>query len=260
VYGVDTYGYPNDFEVVMTAPQIIFTGTGRSAFVNPGEAVDNNSAFGPGATPGGSVFAVFGSDLATKTSQPSQVPLPTTVLTTTATVNGEAVPFFYVSPGQLTAQMPEDIKPGLATLIVKNGSSTSNAVAVIVPAEAPEIGVYGNNVAVATFSDYSYVTSSNPAHVGDTVVLWFTGGGPVDASGKLSTGAESPAGLSPVTGAYTITVDGVEATSISYVGLTPGSIGLYQASFVVPTVASGSQKVVLTIAGQASNAPLISVK
>jgi uncharacterized protein (TIGR03437 family) len=56
-------------------------------------------------------------------------------------------------------------------------------------------------------------------------------------------------------------VDGVEATSISYVGLTPGSIGLYQASFVVPTgVASGNEKVVLTISGQASNAPLMPVK
>jgi uncharacterized protein (TIGR03437 family) len=101
----------------------------------------------------------------------------------------------------------------------------------------------------------------NPAHVGDTVVLWFTGGGPVNPSGKLTTGAESPAGLSPVTGAYTITVGGVAATNISYVGLTPGSIGLYQASFVVPSgVPTGNEKVVLTISGQASNAPVMAVK
>jgi uncharacterized protein (TIGR03437 family) len=261
IYGVDANGYPNDFELVLTTPQLIFTGAGRAAFVNPGEAVDNNSDFGPGATPAGSVFSVFGSDLATKTSQPSQIPLPTTVLTTTATINGEAAPLFYVSTGQLVAQMPEEIKPGLATLVVKNGSSTSNAVAVIIPTASPEIGVYGNNLAVATFLDYSYVTAANPAHVGDTVVLWFTGGGPVNASGTLKTGAESPAGLSPVTGPYSITVDGIAATNISYVGLTPGSIGLYQASFAVPSgVPSGSQKVVLTISGQASNAPLISVK
>jgi len=261
IYGVDSNSYPNDFELVLTTPQLIFTGAGRAAFVNPGEAVDNNSDFGAGATPGGSVFAIFGSDLATKQSQPTTVPLPTTVLNTTVSVNGELAPLFYVSSGQLVAQMPEDIKPGLATLVVKNGSSTSNAVAVIVPTASPEIGVYGNNLAVATFTDYSYVTASHPAHVGDTVVLWFTGGGPVDASGKLTTGAASPAGSSPVTGPYSITAGGVEATNISYVGLTPGSIGLYQASFVVPTgVASGSQKVVLTISGQPSNAPLISVK
>src|SRR5262249_19552890 len=65
----DANGYPNNFVVVLTMPQLIFSGTGRSAFVNPGEAVDNNADFGPGATPAGSVFALFGSNLATKLSQ-----------------------------------------------------------------------------------------------------------------------------------------------------------------------------------------------
>lgn len=257
----DANGYPNNFVVVMTTPQLIFTGTGRAAFVNPGEAVDNNADFGPGATPAGSVFAVFGSSLATKQSQATNVPLPGTLLNTQVSVNGETAPLFYVSPGQIAAQMPEDIKPGLATLLVKNGASTSNAVAVIIPTASPEIVVYGNNLAVATFTDYSVVTSSKPAHVGDTVVLWFTGGGPVTASGKLTTGAGSPPGLSPVTGAYSITIGSVNVTSISYVGLTPGSVGLYQASFVVPSgTPTGNQKVVLTISDKASNAPVVAVK
>jgi uncharacterized protein (TIGR03437 family) len=260
VFGQDVYGYPNNFALVMTTPQLIFTGAARAAFVNPGEAVDNNSDFTPGATPAGSVFSIFGSNLATKVSQPTTVPLPTTVLSTTVTVNGTSAPFFYVSPDQLVAQMPLNVTPGLATLVVKNGSS-SNAVSVIVPAVSPQIGTYGNNLAVATYTDYSTVTSSKPAQAGDTVVLWFTGGGPVNASGKLTTGAESPAGLSSVTGPYTISVDGVQATSISYVGLTPGSIGLYQASFVLPSgIPAGSHAVVLTISGEASNAPLLPVK
>jgi len=261
VFGVDSNNYPNDFELILTTPQLVFTGAGRAAFVNPGEAVDNNAAFGAGATPAGSVFTIFGSSLASKLSQATNVPLPTTLLNTTVSVNGELAPLFYVSAEQIAAQMPEDIKPGLATVIVKNGSSTANAVAVIVPAATPEIYVYGNNLAVATFTDYSVVTSSKPAHVGDTVVLWFTGGGPVNAAGKLTTGAAAPGGLSPVTGAYTITVGGVQATNISYVGLTPSSIGLYQASFQVPSgVPTGSQKVVLTISGQASNAPVMTIK
>ena len=262
VYGMDTSGYPNDFELAMTTPQLIFTGTGRATFVNPGEAVDNNADFLPGTTPAGSVFSIFGSDLATKVGQATNTPLPDTLLTTSVSVNGaEAAPLFYVSPEQVNAQMPEDIKPGLATVFLKNGSSTSNAVAVIVPPVSPEIIVYGNNLAVATFLNYSVVTASNPAHIGDTVVIWFLGGGPVNPSGKLTTGAVSPAGLSPVTGAYTITVGGVEVTNISYVGLTPGSIGLYQASFAVPAgVPTGSEKVVLTISGQASNAPVMTVK
>ena len=256
----DSYGYPNDFSVVLANSQLLFTGGGRASFVNPGEAIDNNADFGPSATPAGSVFSLFGTNLATKQSQPTTVPLPTKLLTTTLSVNGEAAPLFYVSPEQLVAQMPEDIKTGIATVMVANGSSNSNAVAVIVPTASPEIDVYGNNLAVVTFTDYSVVTSSNRAKAGDTVVLWFTGGGPVNAAGKLTSGAVAPAGLSPVTGSYTITVGGTQATSISYVGLTPGSIGLYQASFVVPSVASGANAVVLTISGQASNGPTMYVK
>jgi uncharacterized protein (TIGR03437 family) len=263
MFGVDAYGYPNNVELVVTTPQLIFSGAGRAAFVNPGEALTSNADFLPGTVPAGSIFALFGSALATKVSDPSNIPLLTTVLSTTISVNGELAPMFYVSPTQLVAQMPEDIKPGLATVFVKNGSSTSNTVAVMVPTAAPEIYVYGNNLAVATFPNYDLITNSNPSHVGDTVVISFTGGGPVNASGKLTTGAESPGGLSPVAGPYSITVGGVEANTSNistYVGLTPGSIGLYQASFVVPTVATGNQKVVLTISGQATNAPLMTVK
>lgn len=251
----------NDFELVATNPQLIFTGAGRAAFVNPGQAVDNAASYIPGETPAGSVFSIFGSDLATKVGQPTVVPLPTTVLSTTVTVNGELAPLFYVDPNQINAQMPEDIKPGVATVVVKNGASTSNAVAVMVPATGtPGIIVYGNNRAVVINQDGSVNTTTTPAKVGDVLVAYFTGGGPVNASGPLTTGAGSPKGLSPVSGPFTVTVGGVAATTINYLGLTPLSIGLYQANFVLPTVAAGDRALVITISGQASNNPLIAVK
>jgi len=72
------------------------------------------------------------------------------------------------------------------------------------------------------------------------------------------TGAPAPSGLSPVSGTNTVKVSGVDAT-VTYMGLTPGSIGLYQADFVVPKVAAGDHPLVITISGQASNNPLIAV-
>jgi uncharacterized protein (TIGR03437 family) len=249
-----------NFELVATNPQLIFTGAGRAAFVNPGQAVDNAGSFLPGQTPAGSVFSIFGSNLATKVGEPTFVPLPTTLLTTTVTVNGELAPLFYVDPNQINAQMPEDIKPGVATVVVKNGSSTSNAAAVIIPATGtPGIVVYGNNRAVVVNQDNSVNSPTSPAKVGDTLVAYFTGGGPVNAAGSLVTGAVTPAGLSPVSGPNTVTVSGVAASSITYMGLTPGSIGLYQVDFVVPKVAAGDHPLVITISGQASNNPLIAV-
>jgi uncharacterized protein (TIGR03437 family) len=72
------------------------------------------------------------------------------------------------------------------------------------------------------------------------------------AAGKLVSGSPAPAGQSPVTGSTSVTVGGMNATVV-YMGLTAGSIGLYQANFLVPQLAKGSYPVVITIAGQASN-------
>lgn len=152
IYGVASQG----FAWVTANPALLFTGTGRVASTNPGQAVVNAASYLPSETPAGSVFSIFGVDLATGIGQPTSVPLPTTSLTTTVTVNGEPAPLFYVSPGQINAQLPEDTKPGVATVIVKNGSSTSNAAAVLIPATGtPGIVVYGNNRAVVVNQDGS---------------------------------------------------------------------------------------------------------
>jgi len=247
------------FVLVAANPQLILSGTARVAFVNPGQAIGNLESYLPDQTPAGSVFVLFGSLLASKVGQPTTVPLPTTLLTTTVTVNGEPAPLFYVDPNQIDAQMPEDIKPGVATVVVKNGSAVSNAVAVMIPAAGtPGIATYGNNRAVVVNPDGSVNSPTTPAKVGDTLVVYFTGGGPVNASGPLVTGAPTPGGFSPVSGPNSITVSGVIATS-TYIGLTPGSIGLYQADFVVPKVGAGDHPLVITISGQASNNPLIAI-
>jgi uncharacterized protein (TIGR03437 family) len=258
---VSIYGAASQsFEWVTTDPQLIFTGIARVASDNPGQAVVNAASYLPGDTPAGSVFSIFGVDLATGVDQPTNVPLVTTALGASVTVNGEPAPLFYVSQGQINAQMPEDVGPGVATVIVKNGSSASNAAAVMIPATGtPGISVYGDNRAVVVNQDGSLNSPTSPAKVGDVLVAYFTGGGPVNATGPLATGHPSPDGLSWVSGAYTVTVSGVDATKINYVGLTPDSIGLYQANFVVPKVAAGDHPLVITISGRSSNNPLIAV-
>ena len=96
------------------------------------------------------------------------------------------------------------------------------------------------------------------AKVGEEVVVYYVGGGPVNAAGTLVTGSPTPFGLSPLSGQNSIRVGGVVAT-VLYSGLTPGSIGLYQANFLVPKVATGDHPLVITIAGHSSNNPLVAV-
>ncbi len=249
--------YGQNASLIQANSQFMFDGSAHSAIENPSQAIANVASYAINADPAGKrVLHCLDPGLATMTASATNVPLPTTLLTTTVKVNGTAVPLFYVDTGQIDAQMPWEIPGGtVASVVVTNGSSTSNAVAVYVPATGtPGLSFYSTNRAVVVNQNGSTNSSTAPAAVGDEVVLYFTGGGPVTAAGKLTSGAVAPSGLSPVTGSYTITVGGISSTNIPYVGLTPGGIGLYQANFTVPQIAKGTYPVVLTIAGQASNA------
>jgi uncharacterized protein (TIGR03437 family) len=209
-----------NFSLVSAGPQLLFTGTGHAAFGNPGLAVVNAASYSSSQTPPGSVFSIFGTALATKVWQATSVPLPTTALSTTVTVNGVAVPLFYADPNQINTQMPQEIKPGVATVIVKNGNATSNAVAVAVPATAtPGISMWGNNRAVVVNQNGSLNSPSTPAAVGDTVVAYFTGGGPVSSAGTLTTGAPAPGGLSWVTGTYDVKVGALAGVYSKHPGM-----------------------------------------
>jgi uncharacterized protein (TIGR03437 family) len=253
--------YGEVLDLIAANSQFIRAGAAHSTFTNPTQAIGNVASYALNATPAGSVFALFGSGLATRSAQALLVPLPTTLLTTQVLVNGQPVPLFYVDSGQIDAQMPWEI-PGntLATVVVKNGNATSNTAAIYVPATGtPGISVYNTNRAVVVNKDNVTVnTPSTPAAVGDEVVAYFTGGGPVQTSGKLVTGAAAPNSQAPVTGNYSITVGTVAATVI-YIGLTPGSVGLYQANFIVPQLAKGTYAVQITISGFASNSPVMTV-
>ena len=259
---VITGAYGGAADLILAGSQFVRDGTAHAVYFNPTESVTNVFSYVPNWTPPGSAFVLYGENLATKTAQAATVPFPTTLAATKVTVNGQAVPLYYVSADQINAQMPWEIPGGtVASVAVVNGSTTSNTVAVWVPAAGtPGIDIYNTNRAVVTNADGSINSASNPATVGSEVTAWFTGGGPVNAAGKLVTGSPAPSGLSWITGDYTITVGTVEATTVQYIGLTPGSIGLYQANFTVPPLVKGSYDLQIAIAGQASNKLLMSVK
>jgi uncharacterized protein (TIGR03437 family) len=108
---------------------------------------------------------------------------------------------------------------------------------------------------------YQLVDSSNPATAGSTVVLIFcTGLG--DVTEDPPTG--SPAPLTQVLqtlAAPTVEIGGLPA-SVSFSGLAPGYVGLYQVNARVPAglAANNAVPVVLSIGGVASNTVTIAVQ
>ncbi len=114
-----------NFDVLAGSPGNLFTATGHSTFTNPGLAVANAAGVS-GGTPAGSLFSIYGTGLATAQAQASTLPLPTKLASATVTVNGNLVPLTYVNKEQINAQLPWDIQPGVATLVVTNGTAVSN--------------------------------------------------------------------------------------------------------------------------------------
>jgi len=243
------------------ATTISVTGTGHATFTNPGAAVEL-AAGAALPVPPGSLFSIYGSGMSTGQGQATGFPLPSKVQNATVTVNGETVPLYYVDKTLINAQMPLDVTPGVATLVVTNGATVSNSVAINVsPTAAPGVFIYGNNHTVAqNLPSFNENSESEPAPVSSTIVVYFTGGGPVQGQSALATGKATPATQFPITEPFTVTIDGVGAT-VDYIGLVPTTVGgFYQANVVVPQVSSGDHPLVITINGKASNTTTISVK
>jgi uncharacterized protein (TIGR03437 family) len=254
-----------NFQVLLANSTASFTGNGHSTFTNPGLAVQ--LAAGASLTvPPGSLFSIYGFGLTSGAAKAEVFPLPPTLSNATVTVNSEVVPLYAVdnkalgAEGIINAQMPLDVQPGVATLVVKNGTVFSNSVAINIPATAqPAVFIYGNNHAVAqNFPSFALNSSSAPANIGDTVIVYFTGGGPVQGGSALTSGGQTP-GQFQISENDSATIAGVNA-QLGYVGLVPTAVGgFYQANVTVPKVGAGDRNLVITINGKASNVTLISV-
>jgi subtilase family serine protease len=68
----------------------------------------------------GMILSVFGTDLAPSSQAAGSAPLPSGMAGVSATVNGVAAPFYYVSQGQLNLQIPYEAGVGPATLLVSS--------------------------------------------------------------------------------------------------------------------------------------------
>jgi uncharacterized protein (TIGR03437 family) len=234
-------------------------GAARPQFSVPQQAIVNSASFAPQMFAPGSLFSIFGGGFAQQAASAQQLPLPESLGSTRVLANGKAVPLLYAGPNQINAQLPLDVPLGQPmSLTVINGTASSNTVAVSVSAAAPGLFTYGQGQAVVQNPDGSVNSGAKPAHPGDVVVAYLTGGGPVDATGSWIAGEPAPPGPSTVSSPYSVTVGGEPATGY-YLGLTPGYVGLYQANFKLPALAPGSYPIVITVGGAASNPAVISV-
>jgi uncharacterized protein (TIGR03437 family) len=197
----------------------------------------------------GMFIAVFGAQLAPST-QTASAPLPTQLAGVSATVNGLAVPIYYVSPTQLNLQIPYEVPVGTATLTIDNNGETSST-QIQIAATAPGI-----------LTSSSAPVPDGSGEPGQELVLYITGGGlvsPSIADGAAPAAGTAAANLPMPQAGLSVTVGGIQAT-VNFAGIGVGLVGVMQVNYTVPAnVSTGAQPVIVSVGGVASPAATLTV-
>jgi uncharacterized protein (TIGR03437 family) len=206
----------------------------------------------------GSYISIFGSQIAAASASASTVPFTSSLGGVQASIAGTSLPLYYVSPNQVNAlvpYVPNALLDGPEQLVVyRDGAAASFTVNVV--AYQPGIfstGANGQGQGAIQSTSYQLVDASNPAQPGDTILIYCGGLGPV--ANPPSPGAAAPSG-STTNVTPNVYIDGLPA-QVTFSGLSPSSVQLYQVNAVVPQgIHSGVINVYLTITDPRSNTTL----
>ncbi len=188
---------------------------------------------------------------------------PTSLDDITVTVNNVAAPISFVSPGQINVQIPANTRTNVQVPIVLNSRGfTSSTILFPIRPLAPALWAppqfrVGDRQFVGALDVRSQLIArgvpnvpDNPARPGDTVVFYGIGFGPVLPSRIPVAGERAPAELTDLLNPVEFRFGG-QVAAITYKGLTPGQVGLYQFNVVIPpAVEAGDVELAVTLNGE----------
>ncbi len=211
----------------------------------------------------GAIASLFGENLAAETAQAESLPLPRELGGVRVLVGGVAAPLFYVSAGQINFQTPFETAAGITGVVVERDGVPSAFIGTPVAENAPGIFTYPRTADIAdpvvVHGDGSVVSPDNPAHPGETLVIYATG---ISAlSNRPESGEAAPAGpLAETMGEVVVTVDNVLA-NVLFAGLTPNLVGLLQINVQLPeALPSGGLELVVRFGESSSQRVVLAVE
>jgi uncharacterized protein (TIGR03437 family) len=193
----------------------------------------------------GQVLAIFGSGLGPQQPAAGQVGssgrYPTKLAGVQVSIGDLAAPLLYVSANQINVVAPFELLVGNnASVQITYNDTPSERVLAGTSASAPGIftaSQNGQGQAAALNQDGSLNSSTNPAHPGAVVRLYFTGGGqtnPAGVDGAL-TGPTPPTPVLPVSAR----IGGQTADVVSTSGIEGVVEGVFEVKVRVPAGATG---------------------
>jgi uncharacterized protein (TIGR03437 family) len=206
---------------------------------------------------------IYGSNLALdarswRTSDFQGINAPISLDGTSVTIGGQPAFVEFISPGQLDVQVPSTIGTGPQRVVVTTAIGSGPAYVLGVSPLQPGLyapsytNVGGTQYVWAQLPDLSIAmppgsvagVTSRQAKPGETIVMYGVGFGPVTP--PIPAGQTVQPGQSNnLAETFNVLFGGVPAANITYAGLAPNAIGLYQFNVVVPNI-SNSDSVPLT--------------
>ena len=234
--------------------------------------VVTSSAFGAfdSAAPG-AWLELYGSNLAARTRTWSELDfaggrVPRSLGGTRVEIDGKEGVLSYVSGNQVNVQVPADVLPGKREIVVYSAEGASQPYQIQIDDTMPGLlapaafDVNGTPYVAALESDggsdgQTYVLpegavegiTSRPAQPGETITFYGTGFGAVTPTNAMDGVTEEANSLVQ---SFQIFFGGTPG-AVTYAGLAPGNLGLYQFNVVVPVVPASDQvPVTFTLGGQ----------
>lgn len=196
----------------------------------------------------GSLVSIFGSGLSTSLLEGDTVPLSTNIGGTRVTMNGVAAPLYFVSGGQVNAQVPWDVlaqgqTSGTANVVVSLNGVNSAAQSVNIGQFSPNVfAAQGFAIAINSDGQLSAAPgaipglTTRPARPGETLIVYANGLGPVTPA--VANGAPGNPLRTNVT-TPTVLFGGIAVTP-AFSGMTPQFPGVNQINVVVPAGITGN--------------------
>ena len=166
----------------MTSPHSVVADFATVPFIPPAGIQSVTGPTPDGSVAPGSLMSIYGQSLAPTFLIGGNNPLPQFIGSTTVTVGDYLLPLVFVSPGQISAQVPWEIGAGTYTLTVHNTGLPDVTGTFTVTRDAPGIFLQANAqnlpLVLAVHADGSLVNFDSPAVQGEQITIYGTGFGP----------------------------------------------------------------------------------
>jgi len=219
-----------------TSVGVVKFGPGNSPAVQfTANSIGNAASYHPGLPEAGGLATLFVTGVnVSGLETTSGDPLPAELAGVSILVDGVPAPMLAVAGipdtgmQQINFQVPFELSGSANVVEVRyQGASTF----VIPQTVGPGIFVLNDGTpAIQHAADYSLVTAANPAHAGETIIVYMTGLGPVRSA--VADGV--PATEADVAADSIYSDNWTSVGTILYAGLTPGAVGLYQLNVQLP--------------------------